>query len=94
MPRRSNDCSARGVVNKFNKLGYMTNISRGISTGNKLVDKQIAKYTAKAVNLMVKDPRSKIAVKVAEKIYPYTETGGANVARAIAAYRETCKKRK
>ena len=43
---------------------------------------------------MVKDPRSKIAVKVAEKIYPYTETGGANVARAIAAYQETCKKRK
>ena len=39
--------------------------------GNKLVDKQIAKYAAKAVNLMVKYPRSKIAVKVAEKIYPY-----------------------
>jgi len=59
MPRRSNDCSARGVVNKFNQWGYMTNISHGISMGNKLVDKQIA-----------------------------------NVARAIAAYQETCKKRK
>lgn len=52
MPRRSNDCSAWGVVNKFNQLGYMTKISHGISTGNKLVDKQIAKYAAKAVNLM------------------------------------------
>ena len=53
-----------------------------ISTGNKFIDKNLAKYGAKAVGTVVKIPKGKIVVKAAEKAYPYIEKGSANIARA------------
>lgn len=93
MPRKtSNNCSTRGFINKFNELQYMTDIPHSISTGNKFIDKTVAKYGAKIVSVAVKSPKGKIAVKVGEKAYPYIEKGGANIARAKTAYNEVCKK--
>lgn len=98
MPRNSNkyigNCSVRGVANKFKQLEYMTDIPHKISTGNKVADKYIANYATKVINLMVRDPRLKAAVRATGKVYPYIETGGANIARAVATYKETCKTRK
>lgn len=92
--KRVGDCSPKGVAKKFKELGYMTKISPGISTGNKIADKIIAKGGAKATNIFIKDPRSKLVVKAAEKAYPYVEKTSANIARAKATYDETCRKRK
>lgn len=95
MPRKTNNnCSARGFISKFNELKYMTDIPHTISTGNKIIDKNIAKYGAKIVNGIVKSPKGKLAVKAGEKAYPYIENGGANIARAKAAYNEVCKRKK
>lgn len=95
MPKKTNNnCSARKLINKFNELKYMTDIPHTISTGNKLIDKTIAKYGAKIVSVGVKSPKGKIAVKIGEKAYPYIEKGGANIARAKAAYKEVCKRKK
>ena len=74
----------KGFIDKFNELEYMTSIS----TGNKFIDKNIAKYGAKALGVLAKSPQAKFVVKAAEKAYPYIETGGANIARAVAAYRD------
>lgn len=90
--KRVGDCSPKGIAKKFKELGYMTEISPGISTGNKIADKIIAKGVAKATNIIIKDPRSKLVVKAAEKAYPYVEKTSANIARAKATYDETCKK--
>ena len=92
--KKSNNCSVRGFINKFNELKYMTDMPRTISTGNKLIDKTIAKYGAKIVSGLVKTPKGRFAVKVGEKVYPYIENGGANIARAKAAYNEVCKRKK
>lgn len=95
MPRKIIDnCSVKGFVNKFKELKYMTDIPRTISTGNKFIDKNIAKYGAKAAEVVVRDPRGKIIVKAAEKAYPYIEKGSANIARAKTAYHEVCKRKK
>ncbi len=98
MPKKTSkyigDCSVKGVANKFKKLEYMSNISHSISTGNKMIDKQISKYATKAINSMVKGPRLKAVINISGKMYPYTEKTGANIARAITAYKENCKKRK
>lgn len=95
MPTKtSNKCSVRGVINKFNELKYMTDIPHTISTGNKFIDKTIARYGAKIVNSAVKSPKGKIAVKVGKKAYPYIEKGGTNIARINAAYNEVCKRKK
>ncbi len=91
--RRNNNCSAKSVIKKFNELKYMTDISHTISTGNKVVDKAIAKYGAKVSRVVVKNPIAKLAVKKSEKAYPYIEKGGANIARAKVAYKEACKKK-
>lgn len=91
---RVGDCSPKGVAKKFKELGYMTKISPGISTGNKLVDKVVAKGVAKVANKLVKNPRGKLIIKGAEKAYPYVENVSANIARAKVTYNETCKKRK
>lgn len=48
----------------------MTDISHTISTGNKVVDKAIAKYGAKVSRVVVKNPIAKLAVKMSEKAYP------------------------
>ncbi len=87
-------CTSRNVAKKFKELGYMTKISPQISTGNKFVDKTVAKAVAKTANFFAKDPRSKVAIKIAEKTYPYVEKAGANIARAKIAYDEICGKRK
>lgn len=92
--KRVGDCSPKGVAKKFKELGYMTKISPGISTGNKFIDKFVAKGVATAANKLVKDPRGKVIIKSTEKAYPYVEKTGANFARAEATYDETCKKRK
>ncbi len=95
MPKKTNNnCSARGIVKKFKELKYMTDIPHTISTGNKVIDKVIAKYGAKAARVVVKSPIGKIAVKIGEKAYPYIEEGGANIARANAAYTQSCKTKK
>lgn len=65
--KRVGDCSPKGVAKKFKELGYMAKISPGISTGNKIADKIIAKGVAKATNIFIKDPRSRLVVKAAEK---------------------------
>ena len=78
----------KGFIDKFNELEYMTDIPHSISTGNKFIDKNIAKYGAKALGVLAKSPQAKFVVKAAEKAYPYIETGGANLARAVAAYRD------
>ena len=78
----------KGFIDKFNELEYMTDIPHSISTGNKFIDKNIAKYGAKALGVLAKSPQAKFVVKAAEKAYPYIETGGANIARAVAAYRD------
>lgn len=94
-PRKTNNnCSVKSFINKFNELKYMTDIPHTVSTGNKFVDKNIAKYGAKVISGLVKSPKGKIAVKVGEKAYPYIEKGGANIARAKAAYNEVCKRKK
>lgn len=97
MPKQStksiNKCSIKGVANKFKQLGYMTNISNTISTGNKIADKYIAKTAGKVINTVVKDPRLKFVVKASKTAYPYIEKGGANLARGITAYRENCRKK-
>lgn len=72
----------------------MTVIPHTISTGNKKIDKAIAMFGSKIVGTVVKDPKAKLALKTAEKLYPYLEKGGANIARAQAAYKETCQRRK
>ena len=79
-------------TNKFNELKYMTDIPHSISTGNKFVDKKIAKYGAQILGTLIKDPKIRFVVKAAEKIYPYAEEGGANIARVKAAYDETFNK--
>ncbi len=95
MPRKTNnDCSVKGIVKKFNELKYMTDIPHTISTGNKFIDKNIAKYGAKAARVVIKNPIAKGAVKIGEKAYPYIEKGGANIARAKAAYTESCRRKK
>lgn len=48
----------------------------------------------KLFSIFIKDPRSKLVVKAAEKAYPYVEKTSANIARVKATYDETCKKRK
>ena len=78
----------KGFIDKFNELEYMTDIPHSISTGNKFIDKNIAKYGAKALGVLAKSPQAKFVVKAAKKAYPYIETGGANIARAVAAYRD------
>ena len=78
----------KGFIDKFNELEYMKDIPHSISTGNKFIDKNIAKYGAKALGVLAKSPQAKFVVKAAEKAYPYIETGGANIARAVAAYRD------
>lgn len=92
--KTNNNCSVIGFINKFNGLKYMTDIPHTISTGNKFIDKNIAKYGAKIVSGLAKSPKEKLALKVAEKAYPYIEKGGANIARARAAYNEVCKRKK
>lgn len=92
--KRVGDCSPKGVAKKFKELRYMTKISSGISTGNKFIDKVVAKGAAKIATTLVKDPRGKIFIKAAEKAYPYVEKTSANIARVKATYDETCKKRK
>ena len=69
MPRKTNNnCSVKSFINKFinkfNELKYMTDIPHTVSTGNKFVDKNIAKYGAKVISGLVKSPKGKIAVKV------------------------------
>lgn len=91
-PKRNGDCSPKGMAKKFKELGYMTKISPGISTGNKFIDKIVAKGVAKVTNTLVKSPRGKIIIKGAEKAYPYVEKTSANIARAKATYDETCRK--
>ena len=72
MPRKTNNnCSVKSFINKFNELKYMTYIPHTVSTGNKFVDKNIAKYGAKVISGLVKYPKGKIAVKVGEKAYPF-----------------------
>jgi len=92
--KANKSCSARGVVKKFNELKYMTDIPHTISTGNKFIDKSIAKYGAKAAELAIKSPAGKIIAKAAEKAYPYVEKGAANIARAKVAYTESCKRKR
>lgn len=41
--KKAGDCSPKGVAKKFKELGYMAKISPGISTGNKFIDKVVAK---------------------------------------------------
>lgn len=72
----------------------MTDIPHTISTDNKTTDKAIAKFGSKIVGMIVKDPKAKLVLKATEKLYPYIEKGGANIARAQAAYKETCKRKK
>lgn len=72
----------------------MTVIPHTISTGNKKIDKAIAMFGSKIVGTVVKDPKAKLALKTAEKLYPYLEKGGANITRAQAAFKETCQRRK
>lgn len=55
----------------------MTDIPHTISTGNKKIDKAIAMFGSKIVGTVVKDPKAKLALKTAEKLYPYLEKGGA-----------------
>lgn len=90
----NNSCSIKGVIKKFNELKYMTEISHTISTGNKFIDKNIAKYGSKIIGTAVNTPKGKLAIKVTEKVYPYVEKGGANIARARAAYNEVFNKKK
>ncbi len=95
MPKRtSSSCSVRGAIKKFNELKYMTDIPHKVSTGNKFVDKTVAKYGVKIANGLVKSPKGRIVVKVAEKAYPYVEKGGANIARAKAAFNSVCSGKK
>ena len=97
MPKQSSNnisnCSIKGVANKFKQLGYVTNISHTVSTGNKTADKYIAKTASKVINTVVKDPRLKSVIKASKTVYLYVEKGGANIARGIAAYRENCRKK-
>jgi len=96
MPRNS-----KNFMDKYRELEYMQDIDHSFSTGNRFMDKQIAKTTTKLVNkginYLVKDPRIKLAVKagskVAEKSYPYIEDVGAWTARVYTAYEETHKKK-
>lgn len=90
--KRIGDCSTKDVAKKFKELGYMTKISPGISTGNKFIDKIVAKGAAKIANTLVKDTRGKVVIKAAEKAYPHIEKASANIARVKATYDETCKK--
>ncbi len=92
--KKSNTCSTKAYINKFNELKYMTDIPHTVSMGNKTADKAIAKYGTKIVGTIVKSPKAKLALKIAEKLYPYIEKGGANIARAQAAYKETCQRKK
>lgn len=92
--KANNSCSVKSVVKKFNELKYMTDIPHKISTGNKFIDKSIAKYGAKAAGFAIKSPAGKIIAKAAEKAYPYVERGAANIARAKVAYTESCSNRK
>ena len=85
------DCSIGGFVNKFNELNYMKDIPHTISTGNKIVDKGIAKIGSTMLNLVIKDPRLKMIAKAGEKMYPYIEDAGARLAQIKAAYSEICK---
>jgi len=96
MPKNSSkyvgDCTVKGVANKFRQLGYMTDIPHTVSTGNKVADKYIAKYASKALGAVAKAPTAKVIIKGSKFAYPYVEKGGANIARGIATYNETCKK--
>lgn len=95
MPKKiSDNCSTKAYINKFNELKYMTDIPHTISTGNKSIDKAIAKTGTKIIGIVVKDPRAKLALKIGEKAYPYIEKGAANIARARVAYKETCQRKK
>ena len=85
------DCSIGRFVNKFNELNYMKDIPHTISTGNKIVDKGIAKIGSTMLNLVIKDPRLKMIAKAGEKTYPYIEDAGARLAQIKAAYSEICK---
>ncbi len=71
----------------------MTDIPHTISTGNKFIDKNIARYGRNIMEKFIKDPRAKMFVKIAEKAYPYIENGAANLARAKAAYEEVFNKK-
>ena len=86
------ESSLKKFINKFNDLEYMTDIPHTISTGNKFIDKNIAKYGRKIMEKLIKDPRAKMFVKISEKAYPYIENGAANLARAKAAYEEVFNK--
>ena len=96
MPR-----NGKNFIDKYRELGYMQDIDHSFSIGNRFMDKQIVKTTAKLVNkginYLVKDPKVKLAVKagskVAEKSYPYIEDVGAWTDRVYTADEETHKKK-
>ena len=88
LAKNNHTSNKKGFIDKFNELEYMTDIPHSISTGNKFIDKNIAKYGAKALGVIAKSPKARFVVKVAEKVYPYIEKGGANVARAVVAYKD------
>ena len=96
MPKNSSkyvgDCSVKGIANKFRQLGYMTDIPHTVSTGNKMADKYIARYASKALGAVARTPATKVIAKGTKFVYPYIETGGANIARGVATYNETCRK--
>lgn len=97
MPRaklNNSNCTIKGFTNKFKELKYMTDIPHTVSTGNKFIDKSIARYGAKIANLAIRSPSGRMIVKAAEKAYPYVEKGAANIARTKAAYTESCRSRK
>lgn len=88
------DCSVKGYVKKFKELKPMTDISHTISTGNRKIDKTIAKLGGATLNLCVQDPRAKAFINMAGKVYPYVEDAAANIARAQMSYQEVCRKKK
>lgn len=88
MPRKS---KLNKFMDKYNELAYMQDIPHTISTGNKKVDKLIAKVTRKVSDVAIKNPKLKIGMKIAEKSYPYVEDSAAWVARVKTAYKESKK---
>lgn len=89
---KDNNCSIPNIIEEFKKLKYMTKIPHQISTGNKHFDKKIAQRVANVATTFIQNPQLKAITRTAEKAYPYVEDVSANIARAIAAYNESCNK--
>ncbi len=90
MSDKKKNCTVLGFIREFDRLDYMTKEKTVVDTGNKYANTVLNSAAIKKGIDMIPHKLAKLGAKAIVN----SPKGGSYVARGIAAYRESCWKKK